>query len=219
VQERRTGSRYNRAEAVAAIEQSLSWSEALRRLGMRAAGGNHATLQKWARRWGIPTDHFDPYAASRGKGGTRERPLTEILVRGSTYHRGHLKRRLYKEGLKQPRCELCGQGECWNGRIMSLILDHINGVSDDNRLENLRIACPNCAATLDTHCGRTSRAPGDVLAVPPTSSHWFTVSATARLTASRRSGGIPRVRQPHQARSVFPDPNVARLRVQTWRHS
>ena len=37
---------------------------------------------------------------------------------------------------------------------MALILDHINGVPDDNRLENLRIVCPNCAATFETHCGR-----------------------------------------------------------------
>ena len=37
---------------------------------------------------------------------------------------------------------------------MSLILDHINGVSNDNRIENLRMVCANCAATLDTHCGR-----------------------------------------------------------------
>ena len=42
---------------------------------------------------------------------------------------------------------------------MSLILDHINGVADDNRLENLQIVCPNCAATLDTHCGRANRLP------------------------------------------------------------
>jgi len=37
---------------------------------------------------------------------------------------------------------------------MSLILDHANGIANDNRLENLRIVCPNCAATLPTHCGR-----------------------------------------------------------------
>jgi hypothetical protein len=40
---------------------------------------------------------------------------------------------------------------------MSIILDHINGVRDDHRLENLRMVCPNCAATLDTHCGRRNR--------------------------------------------------------------
>ena len=37
---------------------------------------------------------------------------------------------------------------------MALILDHINGIGNDHRLENLRIVCPNCAGTLDTHCGR-----------------------------------------------------------------
>ena len=45
----------------------------------------------------------------------------------------------------------------WRGRPMSMILDHINGVRDDHRLENLRMVCPNCAATLDTHCGRKNR--------------------------------------------------------------
>ena len=75
-------------------------------------------------------------------------------MEGSTYNRAKLKQRLYDEGLKQRACELCGQGEQWQGRRMSLIIDHINGVGDDNRLENLQIVCPNCAATLDTHCGR-----------------------------------------------------------------
>ena len=79
------------------------------------------------------------------------------MVEGSTYSRNHLKNRLYREGLKARRCELCGQGEWWRGQPMSLILDHINGRRDDHRIENLRILCPNCAATLETHCGRKNR--------------------------------------------------------------
>ena len=36
-------------------------------------------------------------------------------------------------------------------------IQRFNGVADDHRFENLRIVCPNCAATLDTHCGRHNR--------------------------------------------------------------
>jgi len=154
--------RYSEHEAREAIAGSRSYSEVLRKLGMRAAGGNFQTLRKYADTiWCIPTDHFDSDAAvaeGRRKSGL---PLAQVLVANSTYHRGKLKQRLYREGLKRRECELCGQGEIWNGRRMALILDHINGISDDNRLENLRIACPNCAATLDTHCGRQNRLEKD----------------------------------------------------------
>ena len=80
--------------------------------------------------------------------------ISEILTECSLYNRTHLKNRLYKEGLKERKCEECGQDENWRGNKISLILDHINGISDDNRLENLRILCPNCNATLDTNCGK-----------------------------------------------------------------
>jgi hypothetical protein len=138
------------------VSESVSYSEVLRKLGMRPAGGNHKTLQKYLEIWGIPTGHFDPYAHQRGE-RARRTPLDEVMVENSTYSRGHLKQRLYNEGLKARRCELCGQGELWQGTRMALILDHVNGVATDNRLENLRIVCPNCAATLETHCGRNVR--------------------------------------------------------------
>jgi transposase-like protein len=152
--------RYSEEEARVAVADSQSYSEVLRRLGMRPAGGNHAVLRRYVDEvWRIPTDHFDPGAAASKGLGKKPRPLAEILVEGSTYSRAKLKWRLYESGLKQRICEICGQGEMWRGRQMSLILDHINGVPDDNRIENLRIVCPNCAATLETHCGRKNSAP------------------------------------------------------------
>jgi hypothetical protein len=151
------GPRYSEDEARTAIAESLSCSEALRRLGMCPTGGSHHILNKYAAIWGISTKHWDPYAAVRGQGSKRRRPIEDILVQHSSFSRNHLKERLYAEGLKTPVCELCGQGEVWRGRVMGLILDHINGVSDDHRLSNLRIVCPNCAATLDTHCARKRR--------------------------------------------------------------
>src|SRR3954453_7122501 len=148
--------RYTDQEAREAIGASLSFSDALRRLGMRPAGGNHRTLKLLAERLGVPTPLFAPHAPQREalRAASRPIPLEDILVRGSTYNRYDLKRRLYAGGLKERACEVCGQGEIWRGRQMSLILDHINGEATDNRLENLRIVCPNCAATLDTHCGK-----------------------------------------------------------------
>jgi hypothetical protein len=127
---------------------------------MRVAGGNHRTIRRYAEEvWRIPTDHFDPDAVRRASLGRAPVPLTEILVAGSTDQRSRLKERLFAEGFKARRCELCDQGEIWHGRRMALILDHINGVHDDNRLENLRVVCANCNATLDTHCGRNTRLP------------------------------------------------------------
>jgi hypothetical protein len=148
----RGGPRYSESEAREAISTSISFSEALRRLGMRPAGGNHMTLKKYAQIWAISTAHFDPGAARVPRRAAV--PLESVLVSHCTYSRRSLKKRLYAEGLKQRACELCGQGEEWQGRRMALILDHINGAATDNRLENLQIVCPNCAATLDTHCGR-----------------------------------------------------------------
>lgn len=148
--------RYSESEAREAIAASGNWSEALRRLGLRAAGGNHRVLRLWAERWRIPTDHF---RRSARRGGRDPLPLEEVLVTGSRYDRGSLNKRLYAAGLKERTCELCGQGEEWHGRPMSLILDHVNGIHDDNRLANLRIVCPNCAATLPTHCARNVRRP------------------------------------------------------------
>ncbi|MGB2240169.1 MAG: HNH endonuclease [Pseudomonadales bacterium] len=51
-------------------------------------------------------------------------------------------------------CSSCGIGDEWNGKPITLQLDHINGVNNDHRLDNLRMLCPNCHSQTDTWCGR-----------------------------------------------------------------
>jgi len=144
------------------IGKSKCLTDVIKHYGLRNAGGNYQTIKKYIKKYNLDTSHFDVE-------GIREKnikklhrnnkiSLGEILIKNSTYNNNtHLKNRLYDEGLKKRKCEMCGQGEEWNGKTMSLILDHINGINDDNELKNLRIVCPNCNATLPTHAGKNSR--------------------------------------------------------------
>ena len=60
----------------------------------------------------------------------------------------------YKRYLRETRgdkCEECGQESMWNNRPLTLQLDHIDGNSDNNQLNNIRLLCPNCHTQTDTY--------------------------------------------------------------------
>lgn len=78
----------------------------------------------------------------------------EVFIEHSTYARHNLKKRIIKDKLIDYKCACCGTEAIWQGKPMPLILDHINGVHNDNRLENLRFVCSNCDSQLDTYKAR-----------------------------------------------------------------
>lgn len=79
-----------------------------------------------------------------------ERNETNIFIENSTASQKVL-RDWYKKGnYSEYKCSICGQEPFWQGQELSLILDHINGINNDDRIENLRWVCPNCNQQLDT---------------------------------------------------------------------
>lgn len=152
--------KWTQKQLEAAASTSTSIRQVLKELGLKAAGGNYSQIKKYIEKFNIDTGHFKGKAWNKGlKGiGISRIPLEKVLVSDSTFQSYKLKKRLFAAKLKEARCEECSWAEISiDGRI-PLELDHINGDRSDNRLENLRILCPNCHSLKTTHRGRNRRS-------------------------------------------------------------
>lgn len=85
-------------------------------------------------------------------------PIAELLS-SPKRNRKHVKLRLIRAGLLQNSCQSCGLTD-WRGNPLNMHLDHINGARSDNRLENLRMLCPNCHSQTPTYGGRNFKRAG-----------------------------------------------------------
>ena len=90
----------------------------------------------------------------RNRAATRK--LEDVLVENSEYQQSHLKRRLLASGILKNECATCGQGPEWMGRPLVMVLDHVNGIPNDNRIDNLRLLCPNCNSQTATYCAKNN---------------------------------------------------------------
>jgi Zn finger protein HypA/HybF involved in hydrogenase expression len=148
--------KWAKEDILIAIKSSLTVADVLRKLGLQVRPGNYRTVRKFASENNIDLSHLEKKATGRGKahgkGGIKKKSLSDILIEGSTYNRCHLKSRLLKEGILKNKCSECGLSETWNGKEIKMVLDHINGVNDDNRIDNLQMLCPNCNSQQATFC-------------------------------------------------------------------
>lgn len=142
------------------IDASSSKSEILRKLGINEFTGNRKTLES---RFSIESFDFSAFEMNKKKfEEERLKKLARncivsdesIFRQNSSYSNGlGIKRRLLKLGVSY-KCVECGNDGVHNSRPLALQLDHINGVHNDNRLENLRFLCPNCHSQTHTFSGK-----------------------------------------------------------------
>lgn len=140
----------HRDELFRIANNSSSINGMLRYLGL--SGSAFYTLKK---RLNIENFDFNQFKIVKKVKEKKETLLTNsILIENSSFSRSLVKSRILKENLILKECAICGCSNQWQGKSLVLILDHINGVRDDHRLENLRLLCPNCNSQTETFAGR-----------------------------------------------------------------
>jgi Mor family transcriptional regulator len=143
------------------VDSSDSIHSILPKLGLsRNSAGSFIQLKKRLKEDSIDISSLNERAKEKRIIGIKKYsqgikiPLKEILKENSNYCRSHLKKRLVEDGLKEYKCDGCGNCGEWGGKPLNLQLEHKNGINNDNRLENLCFLCPNCHSQTDTFGSR-----------------------------------------------------------------
>lgn len=149
---------YTEKQLREAVTNNRSARAAMLSLGLSATGAGYKPFMRLIKILSIDTTHWLGQAYLKGQKHkwNKTKALKEILVLGVEYQSYKLKRRLLTGGLLLNECQVC-KITTWLGQSLNLHLDHINGNPTDNRLENLRLLCPNCHSQTATYCGRNKR--------------------------------------------------------------
>lgn len=141
----------------AAISSSINYSQVLRKLGHHVGTSNFKILKRKINEYGLSISHFTFKPAKPAK---RRPSLTnkDVFKKDSPRSSKTIKRAAFRSGFLSDECAKCGIGSEWQGESLTLHLDHINGDNSDNRVENLRILCPNCHSQTNTFAGRNKKS-------------------------------------------------------------
>ena len=136
---------YTAEEIEQIVAISTSYKDFARKIGYSnsPSGDTIKNIQRWLEPY--DTSHF-----GMNKNEKIVRTVENVFIENSTASQKVL-RKWYEDGnYSKYECSICGQPPKWQEKELTLILDHINGINNDDRLENLRWVCPNCNQQLET---------------------------------------------------------------------
>lgn len=151
--------KYTKEKLTEVIATASSMRQVLLLLGLKYTGGNYSNISKHIKQHNIDTSHFTGQGHLKGKQHDWNRKVSnqDMFTQDSSVGRTHVKRRILRDSLIEYKCFSCSNLGKYNGMPLVLELDHINGIFNDNRLENLRFLCPNCHSQMDTSSGKHNK--------------------------------------------------------------
>ena len=147
----------NKALIESAVLSSACFSDVCRTLQISPHGRNFDTIKRWINVHNITTNHFDPNRNRISRGIERRYSSDVVLCENSIVSQKALRATVIRSKVLPYVCDECHLEDNWNGKPITLQLDHKNGIRNDNRVVNLRWLCPNCHSQTVTYCGKNNR--------------------------------------------------------------
>lgn len=145
-------------EFIDLVKSSLNTSEVLFKLGYSTVGNSwgYSQIKQRMQELNLTGQDFRRKSVITELNEQNKLAIDELFCENSKHPRNILRRRIIADKLIPYKCAICGITE-WQGKNLSLELDHINGINNDNRLENLRFLCPNCHSQTDTYGSKNKK--------------------------------------------------------------
>lgn len=141
--------KWNKEELSEMVRISDTKSDVLRLAGLNTkSAGNYKTFDKYIKLYEIDTSHFNRFVHRNRFANSKS--VEECLCKDSQCNNKSVIKLILRHSLILHECYFCGINSEWNGKPLVLQLDHIDGVSDNNSINNLRFLCPNCHSQTDT---------------------------------------------------------------------
>jgi len=136
---------YSSSEIENIVKISVSFKDFARKIGYSNSPSGDTLKMLEEKLSNYDTSHFQKSIRT----GVIRTP-ENTFIQDSTASQHTLRKLYIKNSCSEYKCSICGQEPIWQGKELTLILDHINGINNDDRLENLRWVCPNCNQQLET---------------------------------------------------------------------
>ncbi len=137
-----------------ALNECSSREEILSRFNITLNKSSYIKLWRTIKDNKLDTTRFKQAVKKLAKTNAKSNPTVsdnEIFCENSKYSRQMARHRIFKNNLIECKCLECGIIDTYNNKPINLQVDHINGVDNDHRLQNLRLLCPNCHSQTPTY--------------------------------------------------------------------
>lgn len=146
----------SKEEAEKLVKECYSIADFCRKVGWQPRGDNYKIFHKYVKQYNLDTSHFTGKRTNLGNllnvGISKE----EFFKKDKLIKASDIRKKIFKEGLKENKCEICGLKE-WLNKPIKLQIHHIDGDHLNNELDNIQLLCPNCHSQTDNYAGKKNK--------------------------------------------------------------